>query len=105
MENEINTSENIITVPYIVHEGEMARMERQCKRLWIALIVALSLLAITNLAWLWYESTFVTVSYTQDGEGLNNINTGSQGDVYGSDSEGEAKEVEQVCQSAGAQGY
>lgn len=105
MENEIKTSENIITVPYIVHEGEMARMERQCKRLWIALIVALSLLAITNLAWLWYESTFVTVSYTQDGEGLNNINTGSQGDVYGSDSEGEAKEVEQVCQSAGAQGY
>ena len=104
MENEIKTSANIITVPYIVHEGEMERMERHCKRLWIAVIIALSLLAITNLAWLWYESTFVTVSYTQDGEGLNNINTGSQGDVYGSDSEGEAEEVEQVCQSAGAQG-
>ena len=40
MENEIKTSENItLTVPYIVHEGEMARMERLVKRLWIALRV------------------------------------------------------------------
>ena len=32
-------NEKIITVPYIVHEGEMARAERQLKRLWIALMV------------------------------------------------------------------
>ena len=83
MENEISTSENItLTVPYIVHEGEMARMERLVKRLWIALIVALSLLAITNLAWLWYESTFVTVSYTQDGEGLNIIGNRNTAGIY-----------------------
>lgn len=97
-------NEKIITVPYIVHEGEMARMERQLKRLWIALLVTLSLLAITNIVWLWYESTFVTVSYTQDGEGLNNINTGSQGDVYGTDSEDKTEKVGQSRQSAGAQG-
>ena len=31
------------SVPYIVHESSMARMERQVKRGWIALIVAVCL--------------------------------------------------------------
>ena len=43
-------------VPYIVHEASMARMERQIKRLWIAVIVAVCLLfassAIFAYAWL-----------------------------------------------------
>ena len=30
-------------VPYYVHEGEMMRAERQIKRLWVALIVALAM--------------------------------------------------------------
>ena len=48
-----NAPEN---VPYIVHEASMARMERQIKRLWIALIAAVVLLfassAIFAYAWL-----------------------------------------------------
>ena len=48
-----NAPEN---VPYIVHEASMARMERQIKRLWIAVIVAVCLLfassAIFAYAWL-----------------------------------------------------
>ena len=44
------------SVPYIVHEASMARMERQIKRLWIAVIVAVCLLfassAIFAYAWL-----------------------------------------------------
>ena len=48
-----NAPEN---VPYIVHESSMARMERQIKRLWIAVIVAVALLfasgAIFAYAWL-----------------------------------------------------
>ena len=43
-------------VPYFVHEASMARMERQIKRLWIAVIVAVALLcasgAIFAYAWL-----------------------------------------------------
>lgn len=74
-------------VPYIAHEYMMVRMERQIKRLWIALVIAILSTLITNLAWIYYESQFETVSYSQDGEGLNNINTGSQGDIYGSESE------------------
>lgn len=30
-------------VPYYVHEGEMMRAERQIKRLWVALIVAIAM--------------------------------------------------------------
>ena len=72
-------------IQYFVFEGEMARAERHIKRLWIALIIAVICLAITNIAWLYYESQFETVSYSQDGEGLNNINAGTQGDVYGAE--------------------
>lgn len=46
------------TVPYIVHEADMARQERTIKRLWIALILVIVLLVGSNCAWLWYESQF-----------------------------------------------
>jgi hypothetical protein len=94
-ENENNTQIQIADVPYIVFEGELARAERHVKRLWIALIVVVSALLISNLAWLYYESQFETISYAQDGAGLNNINTGSQGDVYGSESENQTPEERQ----------
>ena len=49
------------SVPYIVHESSMARMERQIKRLWVTIIVLIFLLVCTNCAWLWYNSQFETV--------------------------------------------
>ena len=69
------------SVPYIVHESSMARMERQVKRLWIALIVVIAMLFASNAGWLIYESQFATISYEQDGEGINNVNIGEQGDL------------------------
>lgn len=45
-------------IPYFVHEGMMARMERTIKRLWCLCIILIALLAITNGAWIWYESQF-----------------------------------------------
>ena len=79
-------------IPYIVYESEMARLERgknkevarhmRDKRNWmIASFVALALFFVTNIGWLIYESQFVTISYEQDGEGINNVNTGEQGDI------------------------
>ena len=41
-------------VPYIVHEASMARMERQIKRLWIAVLVLVVMLVATNGAWILY---------------------------------------------------
>lgn len=93
--NEKATEASKNVVPYIVHEGMLVRMERQIKRLWIALIIAIIALAATNLAWIYYESQFETVSYSQDGEGLNNINTGTQGDLYGTDGENQEEEIGQ----------
>lgn len=92
----MNENENrFADVQYIVFEGELARAERHIKRLWIALIVAIVALLCSNLAWLYYESQFETISYSQDGAGLNNINAGSQGDVHGAESESETEEIRQ----------
>lgn len=52
------------SVPYIVHESAMARQERTIKRLWILLILVISLLVATNGAWLWWESQWETVETT-----------------------------------------
>lgn len=84
--------EEQMTVPYIVHESAMARNERHIKRLVIALIVAVVMIAVTNIAWLYYESQFDTMEYSQDGAGINNINTGEQGNILnGTEVEGEEK--------------
>ena len=65
------------SVPYIVHEASMARMERQAKRLWIAVLLLIVLIVGTNAAWLYYERSFeyvattTTVESEQDGAGVN----------------------------------
>ena len=79
-------------VPYIAYESEMARAERRDKRQWIVIIALIVALLASNIGWLAYESQFETYTYeySQDGEGLNNINTGEQGDVlYGPEAESE----------------
>ena len=42
------------TIPYFVHEGEMARMDRNNKRLLTALVVSVIALLINNISWLVY---------------------------------------------------
>ena len=49
------------SVPYIAHEASMARMERQAKRLWIAVLVLIVMLVSTNGAWIWYEGQMGTI--------------------------------------------
>ena len=70
------------SVPYIVHESSMARMERQIKRLWIVLLVSIAMIVATNAAWLVYEVQFETFeySYEQDGSGTNIIGDGNDVD-------------------------
>ena len=78
------------SVPYIVHEASMARMERQAKRLWITVLALIVILVATNGAWIWYESRFsdivTTIEAEQDGSG---VNIASGGDLdYGAEGEG-----------------
>lgn len=70
------TSENkAATIPYIAHEGMMARMERTIRRLWILCIILIILLAGTNAAWILYESQFIDeVTVTQDVDSDNGGN-------------------------------
>ena len=77
------------SVPYIVHESSMARMERQTKRLWVAVLLLIVLMVCTNAAWLYYERQFsdivTTIEAEQDGSGVNIV---SGGDLdYGAESE------------------
>lgn len=58
--------QNVEPVPYIVHEADMARQERTIKRLWILLILIVSLLVATNGAWMWWQSQWETVETWQD---------------------------------------
>lgn len=78
---EMQRAEPPKTVDYFVYEGTVERYERTVKRLWIALVVVVSLFFATNIGWLIYESQFETISYEQDGDGLNNVNLGEQGDL------------------------
>ena len=69
-------------VPYIVYESAVASHERITKRLFFALIFCIVLLFVSNGLWLYYESQFETLSYEQDGNGINSINTNSEiGDI------------------------
>lgn len=89
MEEEIKVS-----VPYIVHEGDMARLERTIRRLWILCILLVVMLVGTNAGWFWYESQWETVETTTQ-EVEQDVDTGNGdatvigiGSIYG---EGEAE--------------
>ena len=83
------------SIPFAAHEAEVSRQERQIKRMWIALIVAVAMLFVSNMGWLIYQSQFETITYEQDGEGINNVNYGEQGDLNnGAESENKAEEEE-----------
>ena len=79
------------SVPFIVHESSMARMERQVKRGWIALIVAVCLLFASNATWLYawcqYDYSSEETIYQQDGEGTNIIGDSNEVDNYGAESD------------------
>lgn len=89
-------------VPFAVHEAAIAFARETITRLWIAVILLSVLFFASNVAWLIYNAQFETISYAQDGEGLNNVCTGTQGAIiYGA--EGQVQE-EALRQGEGRQG-
>ena len=83
-ENCKNVKNTPDSVPYIVHESSMARMERQIKRLWITILTLIFLLVGSNCAWLWWNNQWETVEsleITQENEGGNNNYIGNDGDI------------------------
>ena len=73
------------------YEREMTRLEIQCKRWFIAFMVVLSMLFVTNAAWVVYENSFQDVVITQDGyaegNGRNYLNGTGEMSLDGQQSE------------------
>lgn len=64
-------------IPYAAHEGAMARMERIIRRQWILCIILIVLLAVTNGAWIYYESQFEDVVSTEISQDVNSDDGGN----------------------------
>lgn len=89
MNEEKKINENPPFVSNTTFEGVMAMSERHTHRIWIALILCAIALIVSiagNIIIVYkfaeYVNDFDTVIYEQDGEGVNNVNLGSQGDIY-----------------------
>lgn len=80
-------------VPYLVYESITARLERTIEKLWVLCIMLIVLFVSSNIAWIYYENSFVdsvettTIQAEQDGAGTNVI---IGGDSYGTESENNA---------------
>ena len=61
------------------HEGDMARMERANKRLWVVIIILIIALIGSNAAWIYYESQFEDVTVDT---GMGDAYVHGVGDIY-----------------------
>lgn len=82
------------TIPYVVHESEVARLERTIKRLFIICVLLIIVAVGTNAYWIWYENQWqdevITQEIQQDsGEGGTNTYSGK---IIGGDYNGEAED-------------
>ena len=86
-----------LNLVYITQEEQLVRQDSTIKRLWIALVVAILMIAATNVAWLIYISQFdfESYDYDQDGEGINIIGDGNGASYNGSKIESQEKDVEE----------
>ena len=72
---------NIVNVPYIIYEKEMGTKITIIKMLIGVILTLVIVLALTLFMLMRVVNSHDYVSYAQDGNGQNNINTGTQGDV------------------------
>ena len=77
------------SVPYIVHESSMARMERQIKRLWITILTLIFLLVGSNCIWILYENKFEDIEIVQENADGYNSFIGNDGDIVYGETNGE----------------
>ena len=77
------------SVPYIVHESSMARMERTAKRLWITILALIFLLVGSNCVWILYENQFEDIEIVQENADGYNSFIGNDGDIVYGETNGE----------------
>lgn len=92
--NSCNTNDMAV-MPIAQHEKDQQRLMSIIKKQFVAIIILICLLFGSFGLFVWYESQFETISYEQDGEGINNVNYGEQGDLNnGAESENQEKTQE-----------
>ena len=81
--NSCGTEKSPASVPFVVHESTVARMERIIKRQWIALIVAICMIVGCNVLWLyaWMQYDYESYEITADGDSNANY-IGEDGNIY-----------------------
>lgn len=77
------------SVPFIVFEDTVIRLERTIKRLWILCIIIFIACVVSNACWIYYESQFgyetTTQTVKQDVDsGDGDLIISGIGDIYGS---------------------
>lgn len=69
------------SVPLIIYESEMQHKTNIIKGMFVMLCLLLVILGITIYLFISFISAYDFTGYSQDGNGVNNINSGKQGDV------------------------
>lgn len=64
--NDFTPEQQAVTIPFFLHENEMTRLERLNKRWFIAFLIAIIMLFVTNAGWIIYESQYETYYYSQE---------------------------------------
>ena len=69
------------SVPLIIYESEMQHKTSIIK--WLITVICLLILVLGIAVWLFvsFINNYNFVGYDQNGEGINNVNTGEQGDI------------------------
>lgn len=79
-ENKIEPNKKEVTVQTLAMDI-LEELKIQSRRWMVAFFVVLGLWAGTIAGFVWFLNQYEFETYTQDGGGYNNINTGTQGDV------------------------
>lgn len=69
------------SVPLLIYENEMRHKKHIIVGLFTVLGILLLVLGVAIYMFMSFIGSFDRVSYDQDGKGINNVNTGKQGDV------------------------
>lgn len=93
--DKLNNEQKAVQIPYYLHEGEMFRLERLNKRWFIAFMIVLVMLFVTNTAWIIHEMQYKDEVWTYEiqqdsGEGGTNTYTDNTVRFIGGDDNAEA---------------
>ena len=80
-------------VPYIVYDEAVAQHERACKRLWVAIILLIVSLVLSNGFWIYRETQFedvITIEQEGQADGDSRLILNGTGEIeYGGESTAE----------------